>query len=72
MPDFQHGTRIFHRTRKQFGIIVVHENLLTDPSSVCVQFDGSSDILEVTSSLLEERAPYGDYKPGDFEKAVSA
>lgn len=48
-----HGTRVFHRFRKQYGVVVVHEKLDSSPSSVCVQLDGSTDIIEVTASLLD-------------------
>lgn len=63
--EFPHGARIYHRVRKQHGNVVVHDKLWTDPSSICVQFDGSPDIVEVTKKLLDVCSGDLKYQPGD-------
>lgn len=51
--QFEHGARVYHRARRQFGGVVAHEKLDASPSSTFVQFDGSTDILECSTVLLD-------------------
>ncbi len=70
--DFPHGLRVYHRVREQYGVVVVHPNLWTDSTSVCVQFDGSPDIAEVTKKLLNIDCGPAKHQPGDKVRVLDA
>lgn len=70
MPDFPHGLRVYHRTRREYGAIVVHDKLWEDASSVHVQFDGKTDIEEVSKALLDVDSGPTRYAPGQKVRIV--